>query len=225
MWATLDPTQPRPQVEAYEMNWSEAFGSVPIFQWKNLCEHAMLPDHSPDLVGPTTVPNDVTFVFEGERIDAKHKTIVDWDTRWFNLGCAGHTFMKMYLTGHVGAAESMNYITSREQRQAIMKMFAADYCGDGYAFTLPGVLLQRKDDNGWFSYTSPIASIEARWKAEGATCINIPRTQAHPTLDTSAKWPAGVMQEIKVRCPDVWNTRCPGPATDPLGHHLVTANQ
>jgi hypothetical protein len=114
MWAQLGPNRrpPEPEIEAYRMEWSDVNGSVPAGQWRNVCADAMLPVHSIELRG---VSNDLTFVFEGERIDPRRKTIYDFDVHWFNLGCAGHTLMKMYLMG-----------TSEPHRSATRRRWMSD---------------------------------------------------------------------------------------------------
>jgi hypothetical protein len=226
MWAKLTPASLPLQVEAYELEWAHVLGGNPISQWLNVCRAAMLKYGSPDLVyGSSLVQNYVTFVIEGERIDPKAKAITGWNTNWINLGCAGHTLMKMYLTGHVGIAASMGYFTTMDERQTMMKMFAADYCGRGHPFTVPGVPLQWQDHRGWLSYTGTVATIEARWTPNGAACLNVPRVMAHPTSDSRAQWPFTVIPEINAHCPALLSTSCAASPQDFFGYHLVTANR
>lgn len=115
-----------------------------------------------------------TLVFEGDRFDARAKTMTDRaDVDWFNLGCAGHTLAKMHLTRHTIASSSDAYGISSKDRQATLKMMVADYCGDGTPFTVAGEPLRWKGGLVGF-YTFP-SSLEARWTNEGAQCLYEPR--------------------------------------------------
>jgi hypothetical protein len=224
MWATLPPPQPPQQIEAYQIDWTDVVNHQPLTQWHNVCAEAMLPGGGVDMRG---VPSDVTltFVFEGERIDPRTKKIYDFDTSWFNLGCAGHTFMKMYLMGHVAAAISLGYVTTLDERRTIMKMFAADYCGTGYAFTVPGVPLQWQDDKHWVHYLSLAGlHVEARWTPAGAACLEVPRVRANSTPESTATWPLGIEREISARCPGLPRGTCNPDIQAFDGYHMVTAN-
>jgi hypothetical protein len=204
MWANRNPSQPAPEIEAYHIDWTDVVNHLPSdHPWQNLCAAAMLPGggghYDPDLRG---VRNDLTFVFEGDRINPNTRVVYDLDTNWFNLGCSGHTLMKMYLMGHVEATQLLGYVTTRDERTTIMKMFSADYCGTGYAFTVPGMKLQWQDHKHWFNYPGLPLRIEARWGPNGATCLNVPRVDANPTSASDARWPrpGGVAAAIPVPC-------------------------
>jgi hypothetical protein len=221
MWAKLDPAVSAPKIEAYRLDWTDVVNGIPIGEWKDVCDQAKLIDGSHELLG---APPDVVFVFEGERIDPRKKIITGIDPTWFNLGCAGHVIAKMYQTGHAGAAAVNGYITTVEQRQTLIKMFTADYCGTGYSFTVPGIDLQWQDDLQWMAYPGPLASldVEARWKADGPSCLTTPRLKAHPTADSNAVFP-DIEQAIADHC--VRPKKCLSPDVMALqGHHLITAN-
>jgi hypothetical protein len=254
MWAKLSPSATRPQIEVYKLKWvfPSSNGEVPPVHsplWKNICDDAMLRADSIELDLPaapgstltsaraapipapppseTYIPNDVTFVFEGERINAETKLIYDFDLAWFNLGCAGHLLSKMHLMGHVAATAEMGYVTTLAERQTIMRMFAADYCGTGKAFTVPGIRLQWHDHRNWLPYspeTPPLEyDVEARWTPYGAACLAIPRVEAYPTDDSDAEFPDGVRLAIDEECqrpPACWNQN----ARDLAGTHMITVN-
>lgn len=113
-------------------------------------------------------------VFEGDRFDARAMTTAEvGDALWFNLGCAGHTLAKLHLTRNTIAGGAASYGISGKDRQATLKMMAADYCGDGTKFTVAGEPLRWRGGLVDF-YTFP-SSLEARWTNEGATCLNEPR--------------------------------------------------
>jgi ADYC domain len=121
-------------------------------------------------------PNE-TVVFEGDRFDARAKTMTDRaNVQWFNLGCAGHTLAKMHLTRHTIASGSDGYGISGKDRQATLKMMVADYCGDGTPFTVAGEPLRWKGGLVYF-YKFP-SVLEARWTSEGATCLYEPRLRS-----------------------------------------------
>jgi hypothetical protein len=250
MWARLNSRQPRPEIEVYELKWIPGDrGELPpphLPPWKNICDDAMLPADSIELDLPaapgapdgstwssapsapseTYIPNSVTFVFEGDRIDAVTKQVYDFDKAWINLGCAGHLLSKMHLMGHVAATASMGYVTTRLERTAIMKMFAADYCGGGRPFTVPGVPLQWHDHRDWLKYSPPQANyaVEARWTARGASCLSVPRADAQPTDDSRAEFPDGVGVAITQECP-VSPPPCSNQNNqDFAGAHLITVS-
>jgi ADYC domain len=224
MWANRVPAQAPPKIEAYLLEWTPTSGAPPgpEAQWRNLCADAQLPSDAPDLRG---VPSYLSFVFEGERINTTTKQIYGYDPTWFNIGCAGHLLMKMVLMGHVEAARALGYVTTMDQRRTIMKMFAADYCGTGYAFTVPGIALQWQDDRQWVRYSAPLANLkmEARWTPTGAACLNLPRVTANPTASSLAAWPLGVEREIDARCA-IRSVPCSSDVQVFEGAHLVTAN-
>jgi hypothetical protein len=226
MWAR-DPSGAYPVIETYRMDWSNVTPSGPDQRRpKNICADAQLRQKdSRDLMG---VPGDVTFVFEGERIDPFKKTIYDFDPagQWVNFGCAGHTLSKMMLTGHVQAVRGLGYTNDFKQSQAMMKMMAGDYCGKGHSFTKAGVWLDWQIADGSMKYYFPTASLvpEARWDQDGATCLSVPRAEKNPTADTLATWPlpGDVIADIWAYC-GILATPCGGPVDDMAGHHLISA--
>jgi hypothetical protein len=146
---------------------------------QNLCSH---PPSEPDETGLGTT---LAVVFEGDRIEAATKTVVGNDASWFNFGCANHALAKMYLTGHVAIAANDGMPTTALERQTILKMYAADYCGTGEPFTVAGVKLRYRDNHSplWLDYKSDPVSLEARWSPSGASCLRNPRGTVNPTPD------------------------------------------
>src|SRR6185295_18525269 len=65
--------------------------------------------------------------------------------------------------------------TTAAQRQAMLKMFTADVCGDGTSFTVQGQPLVWADANGVTSFVKPPGSLEAIWNEGGALCLDTPR--------------------------------------------------
>lgn len=165
-------------LDAYSLSWHDS--SNPPDGKRLICEPPTLlklrsvsrpPAGSDELLGMR--PGE-TVVFEGDRIDARSKTMSELpNTTWFNFGCAGHTLAKLHLTRNTIASRSADYGITGKDRQATLKMMVGDYCGDGRAFTVAGEPLRWKGGLVNF-YTFP-SSLEARWTNEGATCLNEPR--------------------------------------------------
>jgi len=119
-------------------------------------------------------------IFRGDRYDAVKKTVVETgggDT-WFNIACAGTTVAKMHLLRHSWASnEDGAHPTTVPQRQAVLKMLVADYCGDGRPFTVDGHVLSYTYDQSWELPVdwSAVQSIDALWGPAHALCLNQPR--------------------------------------------------
>jgi hypothetical protein len=175
-------------IESYLLAYAPAPGGVPFPTFQNLCSNPPPRGSSESRnMDPTHA-----LVFEGDRIDGFQKKEYGIDRSWFNIGCAGHTLAKMYLTGHVQAAEVDGFVTTQAERTAIIKMFSADYCGTGAAYTVSGMPLDYRDDLGWLAYPVPApVSLEARWSETGATCVRSLRGDVDPTKDFSAAFPNG----------------------------------
>jgi hypothetical protein len=121
-------------------------------------------------------------VFQWDRYDAESKKVRETatDDPWFNLACAGTAPAKMHLMRHTraGAANAYGaepYLTPVAQRQALLKMFTADYCGNGHTFTVDGTPLSYQDRNHWKSVLGAVDTEESLWKDGGATCLSTPR--------------------------------------------------
>jgi hypothetical protein len=212
-------------VETYQLDWSDMANGVPTGGYRGLCRN---PPTQRTSMTITLGQNAFTSViFEGERINADTKQIAGIDSHWFNIGCAGGALAKMYLTGHVQAAQSAGFTTNLDERQTILKMFAADYCGAGYPFTVQGTPLDWVDDKATMSASTPPVSIEGRWNKDGAVCLDNPRIDAHPlTPEAAAVFPGGVGAAMMdpAKCPAI-PPHCVN--KDPLftdGYHLVSSN-
>lgn len=171
--------------------------------------------------------------FAGDHYDARHKLVSNSapGTTLFNLACAGTAPAKMHLMRHTNAGADVVdragvlhrgvYPTTTDQRQAMLKMFTADYCGTGHAFTVDGQRLMYGDSNHWYPETptpavlaSPLVrSIEAKWTPDGAACLDLPRLSS--------------IAEVHCECPDKPLPRCGGPAGVlrwEAGFHVISAN-
>jgi hypothetical protein len=148
---------------------------------------------------------DEALVYGGDRFDTYFKTIHPLaGENWLNIGCAGHTLAKLHLTRNTTASQvgSANQ-TTHDERQAAFKLLTGDYCGTGVSFTLPGQSLQwmgegyqaKNEYNAWL----PHDQIEARWDANGATCLSVPRLEWSSLADAPTTFP-DVRKMIDVEC-------------------------
>ncbi len=215
-WATAG--MPR-RYETYVLEWLRVGGQQPF---RNLCSRP--PLNVTDTLG---MRGTDTLVFEGERIDAVHKVIDPViDPEWFNLGCAGHALAKLALTGHVAAAEADGFVTTIPERQTMLKLLVADYCGDGTPFTGTGEPLGWTDHRGWMPYEAlpppSVYRLEARWTEGGPSCLNEPRLLITPLETARLEFP-DIEAAIASHCarPPPCIDLDPGHLN---GHHLVSAN-
>jgi hypothetical protein len=114
-------------------------------------------------------------LFAGDRYDAARKTVTTGPAThgWVNIACAGTALAKLFLVRHTEASQQVQ--TTRAERQAMLKMFTADVCGDGTAFTVHGQPLFWADAKGITRFPDAPASLEAVWNEHGAVCMNQPR--------------------------------------------------
>jgi hypothetical protein len=148
------------------------------------CEQALCRPALADAVEWQPI-SGMALLFQGDRYDAQKKTVSETGNgdSWFNVACAGSTVAKMHLIRHSWAASFDGvHITTVDQRQALLKMFVADYCGNGHSWTTNGHPL-RFDyaQPAWPSRTVPeyalsaSDALEAVWSMRGAECIAQPR--------------------------------------------------
>lgn len=213
----------------YFVNWTVSRNSAQQggTTWKNICSSP--PTDNNDTFGMNRFH---VVLFEGDRISAQKKEVYDVDKRWFNIGCASHALAKQHLFGHTQGAmdTSPEFTTTLPERTAHLKMLAADYCGQGVALTMAGQPLRWRDHRGWFPYapSGPMPLVlEARWSAEGATCLNEPRIAAHSQTAESRMFFPDIWGAIKDACLAAHRyplPTCPPTANDFFGFHILSAN-
>jgi ADYC domain len=229
-WAQPASGSPHVMLESYKLDWGELVsGNVERFQ--NVCKHPPGRE-DPESLGMTGQFAFHTLLFEGDRIDAIGKRDTGIDRSWFNLGCAGSALAKMALTGHTEAAsDARTFITTLAERQTMLKMLAADYCGDGTPFTVGGQPLNWEDDHGTMKLAAlipqpPLPLLrEARWKETGAVCLDKPRVDVHPTVTSTQVFGTNltVYEQVKNHCPSQLPPQCAGSDFDIDGYHLLSA--
>jgi hypothetical protein len=122
----------------------------------------------------------MALIFSGDRYHEKAKTVTETGggDPWFNIACAGTTVAKMHLLRHTWASNTDGaHATLPAQRQALLKLLVADYCGGGKPFTVDGHALAYSYDQAWEPSVdwSSIATIDAVWDEQRAVCLNVPR--------------------------------------------------
>lgn len=115
-------------------------------------------------------------LFTGDRYDAARKTVTATGAPtegWVNIACAATALAKLYLVRHTEASQQVP--TTRAERQAMLKMFTADVCGDGTSFTVHGQPLLWADAKGITRFGATPDAHEAVWNETGAVCMDQPR--------------------------------------------------
>jgi hypothetical protein len=120
-------------------------------------------------------------VFQWDRYDAERKLVYETTSSdtWFNIACAATSPAKLHLLRHTRAGSYDNrgyvsYNTTVAQRQAMLKMLTADYCGTGQSFTVDGQPLNYTDARHWYPLETSRTN-EALWTDGGAKCLDVPR--------------------------------------------------
>jgi hypothetical protein len=186
---------PREEVPAYLV--TARLVSPDTKQFEHVCHTTATPVTEPQW-------RDASYyavMFSGDRYNPRTKTVVDApaDTTWFNLACAATAPAKMHLMRHTnaGAGAGRAFATTVAERRAMLKMFTADYCGDGNnslpdgtMFTVDGQPLLYGDSRAWYTpppgvpvfsidpvgaLSPPGTTMEALWTANGAACLTTPR--------------------------------------------------
>lgn len=163
--------EPRTPFEAYHLQWD--FLDSPPNPERNVCSHPPPDpdDKSPD--GLYGLKPDETMFFRGDRINADRKTFEGYDENWFNIACSGHALAKLALVHQTTTTRRPGEPIDVERYQATLKMYVADYCGSGTAFTVSGQRLVWTDP--FLEYGAIPWKLEARWNELGAECLYYPR--------------------------------------------------
>ncbi|MBZ0232041.1 MAG: hypothetical protein K8M05_06780 [Deltaproteobacteria bacterium] len=167
-------------------------------------------------------------IYTGDRYNAETFEVTATDYRtttgWFNLACAGSALAKLHLTRHTTAGMDSTHPSNWQSRQAMLKMYAADVCGNGFSSTMQGEPLRWTNTLGWQPLPSSISSYEAIWSEDGAVCLDTHRLKDDPLWVT-----LNIENQIKANCP---NNQLPPPCNIPPGgaipwapgSYVVTAN-
>jgi hypothetical protein len=215
-------------LESYQLDWAEVKNGLPE-RFVNACKNPPGRDN-PDSLTMLGALSFHTLLFEGDRIHAAKKLDTGVDPSWVNLGCAGSALAKMALTGHTEAsANASTFVTTLSERQAMLKMLTADYCGDGKPFTVGGQPLNWRDDHDSMQLAALIATppqplvLESRWTEDGAACLEKPRVDVHWTPAGDKEFGDNVYAQIQRHCSPRLLPHCADGSFDTAGYHLLTA--
>ena len=120
------------RVETYELKFGYANH---VGDLRPVCRNPPGAETAP---GGEQWPNRFEAVlFTGDRYDGKKKVVTaasyEESRNWFNIGCAGSVLAKLHLNRHTTAGSDQDHKTHREERQALLKMYTGDFCGEGHA--------------------------------------------------------------------------------------------
>lgn len=157
-----------PTIEAFRVRWSYS----PSYD----------PGYASDVCPPATVHGEVdedtyyaTF-FQGDRYNEGKKTVFatgDEAGAWFNVACFKSAASKMLFNRHAVAGAKKGYEATPDQKQALLKMLTADFCGEGTSFTKTGTPLAWTNSLGWQKLgLMESSSYEAVWGPDGALCLD-----------------------------------------------------
>lgn len=221
------PSDVGPAAEPYWTRTGEPGPETYLLRWGNLDELGD-PTHPPRELCATTVLDDDVWhnqvdavVFEGEQYALGTRQIRPTptdDKAWFNVACMGSLPAKMFLTRRTDASsDGAQYVSTIDNdRQAMVRAWAADYCGSGRSYTHAGHKLRINDrmpsssgPPGWLPRHEPIGftlldtfdpsfHYEAVWDAHGAVCLDLPRMSADdPRFDADPEMLGKVHAECK----------------------------
>jgi len=162
--------------------------------------------------------------FQGDRYDADTKRVVATGSDamgWFNVACAGSATAKMHTNRHTRAGATEGFTATPLQEQALLRMFVADYCRTGKAFTVIGQPLRWQNRLAWQTIDLPDPiQYEAAWDSGGAVCLDVPRMSDTPA--ELAETLAAIQDECDLPPP------CSDPDAFPVGWdrsvYLMSAN-
>lgn len=172
------------RIETYELKYVAVSSSTP----PTLNMKPMATDLCPIPLSLTTETERLAWpmpaqslIFSGDRYDANTLTVTSTNptanAAWFNIGCSGSALAKLHLMRHTTAGSVASTITStREQRQALLKMYTGDFCGNGHRWTTQGTPLHWANQGLWTQgLASDIQGDEANesfWTENGAMCLD-----------------------------------------------------
>lgn len=125
-------------------------------------------------------------IYRGDRYDHERLTVTDSSAPgdpWFNIVCLGTAASKLHFMRHTHAGQTRMHRTAIADRQALLKLFTADYCGVGRPFTETGQDLVYMDRFGWYPQPAPPfddetkITMEAYFTSKGATCLTEARRE------------------------------------------------
>jgi hypothetical protein len=147
-----------------------------------------------------------------------------------NVACVDTAIAKLHMLRHTSASQISSAAAQLQptvpQRQALLRLLTADYCGIGHPFTEDGLPIGLAFNSALYPVTdtssdrTAVSSIDARWSESGATCIGSPRW-----LRGTRGW---TESSLRTRIREVCGTRlisdCPDTATPAPGAFFTTGS-
>lgn len=179
--------------------WAQPGGVVerfPVYKFVALNEMDGCPVEmcKPGISNETDFPNleGYAVIFKGDLYDDNTHTVrdspsdpADYESDTFNIACLGTDISKLHLLRHTNASQTPGISPpTPSQRQALLRLLTADYCGNGTPFTINGIPINLNYNYPPYTVTSgskyppgPSDSIDAAWSGDGggAVCIGSPR--------------------------------------------------
>lgn len=203
------------RVETYEVIWADY--ATPT-RTQPVCANP--PGHEEAPGGGNAWPNLYEAIFfTGDEYDAVKKLITnegyDRTDGLLNIACAGSALAKSFLTRHTLASSDDDHHPGLAEKQALLKMYTGDFCGEGVTFTQPGTPLRWENTPGWSEFDGTETGFEAFWNEDGATCLTqhridsvwqaavtglcgLPACQGSPF---PSSWPAGAYLKTAIPAP------------------------
>ena len=163
-------------------------------------------------------------LFTGDRYNTDAKTVTSTSASpWFNIACAGTVMAKLALNRHTTATTSSAVTTTQAQRQAMLKMYSSDVCGNGTALTVTGTPIQWVTTTGLTS-PAPYNTMEARWNEHGAICLTTHRLNNTPNDMDGDPDDEDVLDQIAHACRLAGRPVPPPCASHPPSYYLRTTS-
>lgn len=137
-------------------------------------------------------------IFSGDRYSETYEVSSRApELSWLNIACAGSVVAKMHLNRHTAASNTTLYSTpSVARRQAMLKMYAGDFCGTGEAYTVAGTPIYWQSKTGQWSGQGNNVMFESMWNESGAMCMTTHRLWASQNTEYKDLGP-----EVAAKCP------------------------
>jgi hypothetical protein len=144
-----------------------------------LCQPGLDEDYTGSLIGRAVI-------FRGDLYTDYQVSLSPSNDTAFNIACVGTDLHKLHMLRHTSAASGDTSSPTVSERQALLRLLTADYCGTGHPFTENGTPIRFGSSNPDYQPTieslyrldNKVSSVEAMWTKDGASCITAPRLQS-----------------------------------------------
>jgi hypothetical protein len=137
---------------------------------------------SPEMTGDYNELTGSAVIFRGDHYTDTYDVSKE-SGPMFNIACVRSDLYKLHMLRHTSAARSPGHDSGFPQRQALLRMLTADYCGIGHPFTKNDTAIRFQLRDPVYSPTAASHYViggtdtqEALWTPDGALCISSPRS-------------------------------------------------